>query len=237
MKNRYKIRTIICQGCNKEITKRMPPNRKYCSVACYRKSKHPQSKTGKIITCEWCGKKVYKCKSFLKNRKHHFCSKKCANNWQGRNKLIFTCKICEKKFKWSKSRITQVNPTYCSWKCRLADKEDLKEKGIKANLIQQKKKGLNKLELKGRKILQDLGIKFNEQVLMFNKFLVDVLIKDKLIIIQWDGTYWHTKPKRKALDKSQDAYLKKCGYTVIRITDTQIKNNLQEVYTYLKKYI
>jgi len=84
--------------------------------------------------------------------------------------------------------------------------------------------------LRGRKILQDLEIDFNEQVLMFDKFLVDILLKDKKTIIQWDGEYWHTMKKNRIRDKSQDAYLKKCGYNVIRITDKQIKNNIQEVY-------
>jgi len=102
---------------------------------------------------------------------------------------------------------------------------------------QQKKNGLNKLELAGRKILQDIGVGFNEQVIMFDKFLVDVLVKDKPIIIQWDGEYWHSKPKRKLLDKSQDAYMKKCGYKVIRITDVEIKNNIKKVYANITRAI
>ena len=44
--------------------------------------------------------------------------------------------------------------------------------------------GINKLELAGQKILKEIGIEFQEQVLMFNKFLVDVLIPSKNIIIQ-----------------------------------------------------
>ncbi len=236
MKHQYKIMTIKCIGCDKVVTKRMPKNRKYCSHLCWRTSKHPQCKTGKIIICEWCGKEKYKQKSYL-NHKHHFCSLTCANKYQGRNKLVFVCKMCLKEFKWSKSRITQANPTYCSVDCRLKDKDFLRECSIKGNLVQQNKKGPNNLELSGRKILQDLGIEFEEQVLMYNKFLVDVVIKNKPIIIQWDGEYWHNKQKRKSLDISQDSYLKKCGYTVIRITDKQIKNNLENVYDYIKKAI
>ena len=196
-----------------------------------------RKKIGKIVKCDYCGKETYKYKCHLENYKNHFCSLVCANKYQGRNKLTFICKICGRQFEWSKSRIGYANPLYCSWECRLKDKEHIRKNAINGNLIQQNKKGLNKLELAGRKILQDLGIKFNEQVLMFDKFLVDILLKNKKIVIQWDGIYWHNKSKRKALDKSQDAYMKKCGYQVIRITDTQIKNNLQEVYGYLKRTI
>lgn len=72
---------------------------------------------------------------------------------------------------------------------------------------------------------------------MFNKFLVDILIPDKKIIIQWDGVYWHSKPKRVLLDKSQDAYLKKCGYKVLRITDVEMKNNKDKVYDNIQRAI
>jgi len=235
--HQHKIRQFQCLGCGKIVKLRRPKDKlKYCSLECWRHSKHPQRKTGKIVKCEWCGKEVYKQRFHLKY-KHHFCSKECANKWQARNKVEFLCKICGKKFRWSKSRIKQANPTHCSIRCRNKDKEWIKNACIRGNLVQQHKKGLNKLELAGRKILQDLGLSFDEQVLMFNKFLVDVLLRDKPIIIQWDGIYWHNKPKRKRLDKSQDAYLTKCGYRVLRFTDEDIKNNKEGVYANIKRAI
>ena len=234
--NKYKVRTIKCLGCGKTIVKRMPAGRKYCSLTCYRNSSRPQRKTGKIVKCRYCGKEVYK-RKFSLNNKNHFCSITCGNRWQGRNKLDFICKICGKKFKWSKSRIKHNNPLYCSWDCRIKDKEHIMKNAIMGNLVQQKKKGLNKLELRGRGLLEDLGVEFNEQVLMFDKFLVDVLLKNKPVIIQWDGEYWHNKPKRKMLDKSQDAYMNKCGYKVLRITDRQIKDYKEEVYANITRAI
>lgn len=199
----------------------------------------PRLKTGKVIKCKECGKEVYKYNCHLKMHKHYFCSRKCANLYQGRNKIKFICKVCGEEFRWSKSRINKKyknNPTYCSIKCRNQDNDWVVRACIKGNLVQQRKKGLNKLELMGRKILKKIGIKFKEQILMFNKFLVDILISNKKIIIQWDGCYWHNKPKRIKLDKSQDAYFKKCGYKVIRITDKQFKNE-RKVYDYLKRTI
>lgn len=236
MKGQYKVRTIKCRGCGKTINKRMPKGRKYCSLECFRNSDRPQAKTGKIIICEWCGKDIYKCKTFLKS-KNHFCSLECANKFQGRNKIEYICKICSKKFYLSKS-LTQNRKypiKYCSIKCRNNDPNF--DAGIKGNIAQQNKKGLNKLELEGRQILKEMGIEFEEQILMFEKFLVDVIIKDSKLIIQWDGEYWHNKPKRKKLDISQDAYMKKCGYNVLRITDNQIKNNIKEVYENIKAAI
>lgn len=173
----------------------------------------------------------------LKIKKKLFCSLKCANKYQGRNKLKFNCKTCGKIFKWSKSRISQANPKYCSMICRNEDTETLIFNSIKGNLSNLKKNGLNRLELKGNQILNELGIKYENQVLMFKKFIVDVLIEKSKLIIQWDGEYWHTKPKRKKLDESQDLYLSKCGYKVLRITDKQIKENINQVYDNIRKSI
>jgi very-short-patch-repair endonuclease len=238
MENKYKERTFICKGCNQEVTLRRPENKlHYCSRICYEKSKRQHIRKGKTINCVWCNKKVYKSKCFLSKHKHLFCSLLCANKYQKRNKLKFICKTCNKTFYWSKSRITQANPKYCSIKCRNKDTNHMITCGLNSTIIQQNNKGLNKLELGGRKILKKIGLQFEEQVLMFDKFLVDVLIKDKKIIIQWDGYYWHSKIKRELLDKSQDAYLKKCGYKVIRITDKQIKENEVEVYDYIKRTV
>lgn len=219
-----------CKYCKKEFYARgNPKDRRHCSRRCAGMGR----RIGRYIKCELCGKEVYKAKVFLKP-KHHFCSIGCANKFQGRNKLIFVCKICSKEFKRSKSILKDRNPLYCSWSCRLKDKEHLKKNAINGNIAQQEKEGLNKLELKGREILQKIGVKFREQVLMFDKFLVDILILNKKLIIQWDGSYWHNKPKRSKLDISQDAYLKKCGYKVLRITDKQIKNDLEKVYAIIR---
>jgi len=238
-KNKYKLRKFVCLGCGKEVEERRPSiNTKYCSLECYRKSKRPQRATGKIVSCKFCGKKVYKRKVYLKSE-NLFCSTDCANKFAGRNKIKFICKICGNVFKLSKSLADgrKHDIKYCSIKCRNEDKEQMLMNSIKGNLAQQNKYGLNKLELEGRRILEDIGIDYEEQVLMFNKFLVDILIQEKNLIIQWDGIYWHTKPRRVLLDKSQDSYLKKCGYKVLRITDEEIKNDRGGVYDNIKRAI
>lgn len=213
----------------------MPESRKFCSQKCARKK--GRDRQGHHFNCEICDKPSYKHKGNYEKNKNHFCSLKCANIYQKRNKLVFTCKTCKEEFKWSKSRISQANPTYCSTECRYKDKDFMQQCSLKGNLAQINKKGLNRLELAGGEILQKLGINHETQVPMFSKFVVDVLIEDKKLVIQWDGEYWHTKEKRKKLDMSQDAYLAKCGYRVLRITDIQIKNNIKEVYENIKTAI
>lgn len=224
----------ICEYCGKEFWKPNNKNRKYCSRQCTGKAR----KSGEIIKCECCGKKVYKYEVHLKKHKHHFCSLKCANVFQRKNKIEFTCKICGKEFVQSKSR-RRYNFSYCSLECRNRD-PDFKKRLIEMNIMQQSLKP-NKLELKGREILENIGLKrnedFYEQKFLFNKFLVDVYLPEFNLIIQWDGIYWHIKPKRKHLDKSQDAYMKKCGLNVLRFTDKEIKDNEEKIRQAIKQKI
>ena len=235
MKNKYKHRTIECVSCGITVSKRMPDGRKYCSLDCYRSGSRPSRVKRIDMSCDACGADICRVPSQI--NKNNFCSRKCANSYQSQCKLVFVCKTCQGEFKWSKSRLSQANPTYCSMMCRNKDTTHMRNCGLQSTLVQQKKNGLNKLELAGREILRRVGVEFEEQVLMFDKFLVDVLIESKKIIIQWDGEYWHTKPKRKQLDKSQDAYMNKCGYSVLRITDKKIKNNSRDVYENIKRAI
>ncbi len=200
-------------------------------------------KNGKIIQCANCETDVYVPQYRLLRSKNHFCSTDCANSFQKRNKLKFVCKTCKEDFYISKSDAEKAEKRnhkkqYCSIHCRNNDKESMTKKAQKMNLAQLNKNGLNKLELIGREWLENLGfvlnIDFFEQVLLFEKFTVDVFIPKYNLVIQFDGEYWHNKPKRKQLDISQDAYLKKCGLNVFRITDREIKTkdiNLFQVKT------
>lgn len=247
MINQYKERIFTCLGCNKTVAKRRDKDKiKYCSLKCYRESERPQRKTGKTILCENCGISIYKRKCSL-GYTHHFCSMKCANEYQGRNKLIFICKICGKEFKWNLSRIKKQNPIYCSIKCRDKDPEWIRNACINGNIIQQNKKELNAIELAGREILNQIGVDFKEQVLIANKFLVDVFIAKHNLIIQWDGDYWHCHPRfqnpdvrqlrRKKIDKSQNAYFKKCSYRVLRFWESDIRREIKGRSDYIRKRI
>lgn len=88
----------------------------------------------------------------------------------------------------------------------------------------------SKLEVRLRTILTELGVDFEPTALIKPKFLVDIRIGT--LIIQADGDYWHGHPrfmplterqqKQQQRDAAQDAYLKTCGYTVIRIWESDM---------------
>ena len=45
----------------------------------------------------------------------------------------------------------------------------------------------------------------------------------------------NSTPKAKARDNSKDAYLKKCGYKIIRFTDIEIKENIHACVDKIKE--
>jgi very-short-patch-repair endonuclease len=116
------------------------------------------------------------------------------------------------------------------------------------NLDQQKKSTPNKLEILGYSLLDETSLEYIPQHLIAKKFCVDALIPSLDTIIQFDGDYWHGNPakytaldhrqeRRAKLDKSQDAYMAKCGYTVIRFWESDIKRNIDHVRQVLSSLV
>jgi very-short-patch-repair endonuclease len=247
MTNKYKVRSFICLGCKNNVEKRCRQGTLYCSINCYRVSKRPNRMNGLLLKCDSCTKEFYKTKSSINT--NNFCSIECYNTFQSKNKLKYNCKVCSSEFYWSKSRIKQQQPKYCSIKCRNKCLEWKENSVIAGNLKQQNSKSRTKLEILGKSILLELGVDFEEQVLIENKFIVDVLLKNKKIVLQWDGDYWHGYKKNKdgllderqikrvKLDKSQDAYMYKCGYKVLRFWEHDVYKQKEKVIEIIKKSI
>jgi very-short-patch-repair endonuclease len=236
----YKLRTITCCHCGKIKEARMPAGRKFCSLDCYRSAPKPDRKTGIHTVCGSCSKDIYVSKSQV--RPTNYCSPACHDKAQSK-KDKYICLNCGNDFYWSPSRAKQ-QPKYCGVECRTKSPE-WQQRMIQANLVQQHKKGLNNLELLGQKILQDIGVPFQEQFLMFDKFLVDVFLPDYNIVIQWDGDYWHgyngakdeRQKNRQKLDKSQDAYMRKSGVKVLRFWEHEVKKEREKVIEAISRAI
>jgi very-short-patch-repair endonuclease len=103
----------------------------------------------------------------------------------------------------------------------------------------------NKLECSAYAILDTIGIPYEKQHVIGNKFCVDAFIPSLSLVVQFDGDYWHGLPekfpepserqqKRMRLDVSQDAYMAACGYRVIRIWEKDIKNRPEHVTDLLR---
>lgn len=250
MKNQYAFRTFTCKNCQQTVTLRRPENKtQFCSLDCYRSALKPEKKTGENKKCFNCGTDIYVTKGMLKE--HNFCTIHCLNEFQGKDKTLHICETCNKEFKWSPSRSKSLdrNIRFCSIECRNKSDDWRKKSVYNANFIQNKKKGLNKLELAGNTILDELNLSYSNQVLIGERFTVDVLLNDYKVIIQWDGDYWHglkkdkngnldvRQQKRVNLDKSENAYFKKCGYVILRFWEHEVLKNRESVIENIKTAI
>lgn len=228
----YKIRTITCAGCGKTVIRHARPGQKFCSHACYRAAPRPGRRTGEDRACAHCGAAFYVPKSRIAVGQGSFCSLACHNADQGRGRLSYTCRICAVPFTWSPSRIAQANPTYCSIACRDRDPERHAQL-IAMNAMQQLRQ-TNKVEAAGYALLDALGIEYEPQKPFMGKFTPDATIEHAQLVVQFDGDYWHDRKgvstevrirRRVALDRSQDAYIRACGWQVVRLWASDLSTN------------
>ncbi len=97
-------------------------------------------------------------------------------------------------------------------------------------------------------MLDRLDVSYSKQHIINGKFVVDAYYPDQRIVVQFDGDYWHGHPEnfpqpdkrqktRMKLDRSQDAYMRKCGYTIIRFWETDINQNLENCFQRLQSVV
>ena len=176
----------------------------------------------------------------------HFCGTAHANEWQSRNKTAHACKMCGDVFHWSPSRHKSNNITYCSLACRDADPAR-REQLIAMNAVLQKKNP-TRLELAGYAMLDRIGAPYVRQYTINGKFTVDALLPDSRVVVQFDGDYWHGNPdiydkpdarqrKRMNFDRSQDAYMRKCGYRIIRIWESVLSKSAAAVELLIRETV
>lgn len=111
-----------------------------------------------------------------------------------------------------------------------SSRPDIVEKLFKGHQQLQKSKP-TKLEQKLFRILDDLGVEYVPYAIIKPKFIVDAQVGK--IIIQADGEWWHGHPRFAPLndrqiaqqrrDAAQDAYLKSCGFAVVRIWEREMR--------------
>jgi len=98
--------------------------------------------------------------------------------------------------------------------------------------------GKTYLEKKVEWFLSTNGIPYESQWFYeYNgkKAWADFYLKQCKCVIECDGEYWHSTKKAIANDKEKDISLKKQGYTVLRFTGDQIRNNFEIVASKIRE--
>lgn len=100
----------------------------------------------------------------------------------------------------------------------------MKKTGFKNSLRYRMLKGSTSIEKIVYEELKNRGFLFEEQKLINGRFLVDAYIPSLNLIIECDGNYWHSFPKTVKKDKAENAYLTKCGFNLLRLSEAEINN-------------
>ena len=80
-----------------------------------------------------------------------------------------------------------------------------------------------------------LGLKFRRQH-QIRQFVVDFFCPTENLIIEIDGKI-HMNPEQRERDHSRDHYLKELKYKVLRFSNDDIYNNIEEVLDEIKNVI
>ena len=118
--------TRPCSICGKPVTHYLTPeriNQKWtCSIKCSVKQRTLDGKTkprkGDYVNCQICGREFYRQPAYIKQNRR-FCSRKCTNQWQSRNRIDLKCQHCGKEFNVSQSHSERK---FCSKDCEIANR-------------------------------------------------------------------------------------------------------------------
>ncbi len=80
------------------------------------------------------------------------------------------------------------------------------------------------IELAVCRVLDELGIVYETQV-SIDRYVVDILIPDRRLVIECDGSYWHSLPGAAEKDRKRDRRLKELGYKVVRLPEEDIRQD------------
>lgn len=133
-------------------------------------------------------------------------------SWKGGKPLCIYCG--ERNKSWNVKAHKQCYMQY-------RDRNALRRGGLNSRRVLSLGSPTN-LEKKLYDTLKNKGLRFEKQYLVNGKFLVDAYIPSLNLIIEADGKYWHELEHIKKKDKAENAYLIKCGYKLLRLSETEI---------------
>ena len=80
----------------------------------------------------------------------------------------------------------------------------------------------------------ELGVKFLRQHVI-GDYIVDFVSRHGGLVIELDGGY-HSEPRQQEDDKIREEYLEQMGYHVIRFTNEEVLNDIENVLNQIENY-
>lgn len=218
-----------CRICKKDFTKPYKYSKKqwadrlYCSVFCKNQNIPILSEeTRKKMSVARIGKR-------LSNE----IKQKISQANKGKKPYVMTEKIRRNMSLASKGRVSPMKGKHhsVSTKQKISishlnnprSKEFYKEIGLKGAQALYKKQPTS-IEKIVYEYLTEQDIIFETQKLINGRFVVDAYIPLLYTVIEVDGAYWHSLDRIVKKDKAENAYLTKCGYRIIRLSENEVRN-------------
>ena len=208
-----------CAGCGKEFAHY--GKRKYCSRSCSDsadKSAHRRLPRLQKV-CPHCGKSFLA----LPYSETTCCSRLCANRLTaqtqvGKNhplykpKIEMACEVCGKICQVKPSLISRFRS--CSQRCN-------------AYLAHKTYPRISSIETAMLDALKERGLSPEAQCSVA-PYWIDLAFPAVKLAIECDGDYWHGNKKQQSKDRQKDGYLRRRGWHVLRLSETEIKTNIDE---------
>lgn len=162
--------------------------------------------------CEVCGTLVARPPSQAKG--FRFCSRDCNSEAMRRrtgpehplyNQVERVCEWCDEQFFVKPAKVKMGEGRFCSRSCV-------------GSWTTHNMPRVSEVESRFGRALEECNLKPEAQVKL-GGWVVDFILEDYRIAVEFDGTYWHSLPKVAARDKRKTATLKGLGYRVIRIPE------------------
>lgn len=216
---------------------------KYCSRNCYC-PKWPHKDPIWIIEpkfCEYCGKQIIPTYIMASSRWRSGRVKYCSRTCMGKDNLApywgkpLSKAALEKMSKTKKRQGKWAGKNNPNWggritrghtesiKNREAQRQRMLNGGAsKARRAQGGKR--SSIEIAIKKILVKYSILFESQYLIENH-CVDFFIPPN-IVIECDGTYWHSLPEQQIRDRRNNIIMRKLGFKILRLPERDICQRL-----------
>jgi len=223
--------TKVCPICGTTFKCAPSTGQQFCSKKCADKANGERLKAAprKVPavqrTCEQCGKVFEITPSALRRSGYtmgRFCSRACQVEHKRHIRgeahplkvqyVQLTCQWCGKTYELKPS-IAKTSK-FCSRHCQgawSAKNMSRKETTIEAAI---------------RSLLDQMGVTYIQEC-PIDFYTCDFVIESSRLVIECDGTYWHSIDKVFRRDKKKDKLLTSKGYRVLRLPESRIKSDLE----------
>lgn len=206
-----------CVHCGAVFTvKRREYSGKYCSRACSdATNKNPKAQPWDDVQCAYCGE-TFKRPPWQADVQ--CCSVKCGK----RHQALTVRGEAHPLFKPKVKMACEVCGTVCEVKPSLVSRFRACSRRCATRIGQRAMPRISGIERMMAEVFDGLGLAYVQQR-EIGWCAVDFAFENARLVVEVDGDYWHGRPEQRKKDRARDAYLRKCGWRVMRLRECDIR--------------